>query len=771
MTGTLLDRLLDRRRAFAAVLAVLAGLLALSAGGGEGVEQALRGVRDRIRAHPASGQVAIVEIDSRSLREFATWPWPRHYHGALVDRLREAGVHSIGFDVDFSSSSNPADDAAFAAALARDQDGVMLAALRQQVAADSDEMVENVPIPALHDHAFLAAVNVIPDPDGQVRQMPLGLVIAGVPRPSLAALTAERDAASDGSFAIDYSIDPETIPRFSFVDVVTGRTPAAALRNKRIIVGATAVEIGDRYAVPGHGVIPGVVIQALGAETLLAGPPPAAASGVWPLLLAFATICATMWGDRRKLRAALFACGTAAVLALPLLGEQYWGLTLPLVPALAALVSFSVLALALHAGWRVRQRALVDSDTRLPNGRALALAADGTTPIVIARIERFAAIAAGIGPAATVNLIHRVADRLGFGHDRIIYRVDEAHLAWIEPADGAATLEQRIEGLAALMRTPIDCGRPIDVTLAFGIADPVAAGARQQIADAELAAERAARRGARWERFTGGDETDWHLSLLAELDLALAAERRTGQIWNAYQPKLDIASGRIVGAEALVRWNHPQRGAIPPDGFIPIVEAQGRARDLTLHVLRRALEDAAGWRAQGLTLGVAVNISATLLLDPAFAMVIEEEIAAARLPSDCVTLEVTESAAMKDSDAAVAALNSWRALGVQVSIDDYGTGQSSLAYLQTLPATELKIDKSFVTDLADNQRNAIMVRSTIALAHELGMKVVAEGIEDGECLARLAEMGCDTGQGWHIGKPMPAADFVALVEGERRAAA
>src|SRR5205085_9266644 len=129
----------------------------------------------------------------------ATWPWPRRYHGELVDRLRQAGAHSIGFDVDFSSRSNPVDDAAFAAALARADGGVMLAALRQQAAADSDDMVENVPIPELHDHAFLAAVNVIPDDDGQVRQVPLGLEIGGVPRPSLAALTAESAAAIDGS--------------------------------------------------------------------------------------------------------------------------------------------------------------------------------------------------------------------------------------------------------------------------------------------------------------------------------------------------------------------------------------------------------------------------------------------------------------------------------------------------------------------------------------------------------------------------------------------
>jgi EAL domain-containing protein (putative c-di-GMP-specific phosphodiesterase class I)/CHASE2 domain-containing sensor protein len=690
MSAALLDRLLDRRRAVAVALAVLAGLFAFSLGGGDGLEQALRGVRDSIRAHPASGEVAVVEIDSRSLRELATWPWPRRYHGALVDRLHQAGARTIGFDVDFSSHSNPVDDGAFAAALARADGGVMLAALRQQVAADSDEMVENVPIPELHDHAFLAAVNVIPDPDGQVRQMPLGLEIGGLPRPSLAALTAERDAAAEGAFPIDYSIDPATIPRFSFVDVVTGRVPAAALRGKRIIVGATAVEIGDRYAVPDHGVIPGVLIQALGAETLLAGPPPAAESAAWPLLLALACIFAAMRMRRRPLCAAILAGGTLAVLAVPLAGEQYWGLSFALVPALAALAAAVAATLALHTAWVFRCRALVDDATGLPNAAALTAAAARApaTPVVVARIERFAAIAAGIGPEMTINLIHRVADRLRFGQEGIVYRVDEGHLAWLEPADGAATLDARIEALAGLMRAPVDCGRPIDVALSFGIADPVPAGIRQQIADASLAAERAGQLGRRAERFAAGEETEWHLSLFAELDTALAS----GDIWNAYQPKLDIASGRILGCETLVRWNHPQRGPIPPDKFIPILEAQGRARDLTLHVLRRALEDAAGWRADGLELGVAVNISATLLLDPDFAALLETEIAAARLPAEQLTLEVTESAAMRDSETALAALHSWRALGVQISIDDYGTGQSSLAYLQTLPATELKID-------------------------------------------------------------------------------
>ncbi len=171
---------------------------------------------------------------------------------------------------------------------------------------------------------------------------------------------------------------------------------------------------------------------------------------------------------------------------------------------------------------------------------------------------------------------------------------------------------------------------------------------------------------------------------------------------------------------------------------------------------------------KGFPLGVAVNVSASLLADHAFIEEVGQIIQGSRLPSNRVTFEVTETAAMHSPERAIAALESWRGLGVSISIDDYGTGQSSLAYLQKLPATELKIDKSFVQTIGDDRRNAIMVRSTIALAHELGMKVVAEGVEDAACLALLAEMGCDTAQGYYIGRPVNA-DALAELLRERTA--
>ena len=758
------DVLLERRRALTAMASALLGLAVLAAGAGEGVDQALREGRDAIRAHAASGEVQIVEIDARSLNRLGRWPVPRHYHAMLVDRLNQSGARSIAFDVDFSATSTAPEDAALAAALERAGGSVILPTFRQHAGGSSSDSVDNIPATPFRDHAFLAGVNVIPDGDGYVRRLPLGVETLGVTRPSLPSIVAERQASAGESFAIDFSIDPASVPRHSFIDVVEGGVPAAAIAGKRIIVGATAIETGDRYAVPRHGVLPGVVIQALAAETLLAGPVPRDAGGLLPLLLALALIAGSLRAGRRPTRCAAFGTGAAAILALPLLAEWRFALSFQLAPALTALAAAASGAFALHIALRFRQRALVDVDTGLPNLAALEAdaAEQGAGLIVVARIDRFAAMAAGLGPAMTVNLVRRIAERLAFADGGRIYRVDEGSLAWIDGTAAGATLGERLDALSVVMRSPVDCGRPVDAMLNFGIAGPDAGGPKQQIANASLAAVHAARGGKHWERFTGeaSDETSWHLSLLSELDAAMAA----GLVWNAYQPKLDLRSGRIVGAEALVRWSHPTRGLIGPDQFIPLVEQHGRARDLTAHVLAGALDDAARWRRQGSDLGIAVNVSATLLADDAFVALVRAKLAGCAVPPDRITLEVTETAAMHDPELAIAALESWRGLGVQISIDDFGTGQSSLGYLQKLPATELKIDKSFVGAMVGDRRNAVLVRSTIAMAHELGLEVVAEGVETADCLAMLAEMDCDTVQGWLIGHPLAAEAFDELLK-------
>jgi EAL domain-containing protein (putative c-di-GMP-specific phosphodiesterase class I)/CHASE2 domain-containing sensor protein len=752
--------------------AALVGLAVFAGGGGSGLDRQLRDLRDGLRSHPASGQVEIVEIDEKSVAAIDKWPWPRGIHAAIVDRLHDAGARSIAFDVDFSSASTPADDAKLAAALARANGSVSLPTLHQYRSADdTSHFIDTQPNKLLRNNVFLSAVTVIPDADGYIRQMPLGMTTFDTPRPSLATLVAEKNAEVGRSYDIDYSVEPSTVPRISVIDLISGKIPARAIAGKRFIVGATAVEIGDRYSVPRHGVVAGVVIQALAAETLMEGPVPWTIGAGWTFVLALLTLILAARLRSAKLRAATYALGVLAMLAVPLVTEARFALSVSVAPALAALTVAILLSGAALAFERYLDKVLKDNATGLPNLGALEAAASQkpVASVVVARIDRFETIAAGLGPAATAILVQRVAERLRFARPGTeIYHVEAASLAWIEDPAEEATIEDRFDAIAAIMRPPVECGRPVDVVLAFGLACG-RLGARQLIANAGLAAVQAAQHGARWRRFIeeDGEAIDWQLSLLGELDAAMAE----GQLWNAYQPKLDIRTREVVAVEALVRWAHPTRGPIGPDNFIPVIEQAGRARDLTFHVLHQALDDALAWERSGHPIGVAVNVSATLLADHEFIEDVGRILESHALPISRVTIEVTESAAMDRPEQAIAALASWRALGVGISIDDYGTGQSSLGYLQKLPATELKIDKSFVQTIVTDSRNAIMVRSTVELAHQLGMKTVAEGIEDEACLQLLGEMGCDTGQGYHIGRPMPAAALGEfLTEDVRRAA-
>jgi EAL domain-containing protein (putative c-di-GMP-specific phosphodiesterase class I) len=419
----------------------------------------------------------------------------------------------------------------------------------------------------------------------------------------------------------------------------------------------------------------------------------------------------------------------------------------------------------------LRNARLVDPQSGLPNRRGFehATRASAVAAVTVLRITNYSDAAGVIGQARAAEMIHRVVDRLSVAGIASLYRLEEGVLAWTAQGGSTEARVHEIEGVAALLRPPVEVGgRQIELGCRFGLACDGQA-APEALADrAILAADHAVEKGTRWEIHDVALEQaqDWRLTLAGELDRALAA----GDVWVAYQPKLDIASGRVTAAEALVRWRHPERGPIPPDAFIPALEASGRILDLTLFVLRRAARDAAGWRAAGTPINVAVNVSALLTADAAFLAAVDALLEQGVIVPGMLTLEVTESATLADPERAIAALERIASRGIKLSIDDYGTGQSTLTYLKRLPAREIKIDKSFVLGLEGNRGDQAMVRSTIELAHELGYAVVAEGVETAAVLDMLAAMGCDTGQGWHIGKPVPAAEFAAAFVTARAAA-
>jgi EAL domain-containing protein (putative c-di-GMP-specific phosphodiesterase class I) len=239
-----------------------------------------------------------------------------------------------------------------------------------------------------------------------------------------------------------------------------------------------------------------------------------------------------------------------------------------------------------------------------------------------------------------------------------------------------------------------------------------------------------------------------------------------------YQPQVDLRSGAVRAVEALLRWPHPRLGLVPPLDFLGLAEEAGLMPSLTSLVLSRALGQCAAWWRAGTAVSVSVNISATNLLDPGFIDLVRGLLAANDLPASALILEITETTVLSDFEACRRVIAQLRDLGLDVSIDDFGAGFTSLAYLGSLAVRELKLDRSFITHLAgqSRDRDLALVRATIQLGHSLGLRVVAEGIEDGATYELLARAGCDLAQGFFISRPLPATHLALQREPEAEAA-
>jgi diguanylate cyclase (GGDEF)-like protein len=385
---------------------------------------------------------------------------------------------------------------------------------------------------------------------------------------------------------------------------------------------------------------------------------------------------------------------------------------------------------------------------------------EGTaTGVFVLDLDRFKEINDALGHPTGDRLLEQVGPRLraALGPDALVARIGGDEFGVLQPGlgdEGDALLVAH--SLLGALAEPFALE---DTTLhteaSIGVALHPAHGTRVstlvQRADVAMYDAKRAHTGA--ELYTEDDDPyrATRLMLLGELPRALAHD----ELVLHFQPKLCLATGRPVGAEALVRWQHPTRGLLMPADFVPLAEHTGLIHDLTLWVLERALDQCRRWRDEGLELQVAVNLSAANLLDARLPNDVARLIVAAGVPPSALALEITESVAMTDPTRAREVLGVLRSMRISLSVDDYGTGHASLAYLGRLPVTELKIDRAFVTDLARDATSAAIVRSTVELAHNLGLKVVAEGVEDDVALERLRAHGCDLAQGFLLSRPLP----------------
>ena len=441
--------------------------------------------------------------------------------------------------------------------------------------------------------------------------------------------------------------------------------------------------------------------------------------------------------------------------------------------------------IVLLASRRLRRQATHDALTGLPNRllleerleRALAMAerSDGEVAVLFIDLDRFKDINDTLGHSYGDELLRQVALRLG----DVVRRGDTlARLGGDEFAVLLPSVRDRehAEVLAARLRDALHrsfsaAGTTLDVEASIGVAMSPLHGTTPEalLASADIAMYSAKERKAGAVFFDPEDRvnTPTRLTILGDLRRALEADDQLGL---HYQPKYALDDERLIGVEALLRWNHPERGNIPPGDFIELAEGTGIILRLTEHVLRAALGQARRWVDEGHAIPIAVNLSTRCLLDPSFPDHVERLLAEHDVPASLLRLEITESAVMGDPARATDALRRLHDHGVGLSIDDFGTGYTSMAYLRRLPVDELKVDRSFVMSMTENEHDAVLVRTAIDLGHNLGLTVVAEGVEQADHVAALRALDCDVVQGYHYARPMPAADVTALLErGAQRA--
>jgi len=398
-------------------------------------------------------------------------------------------------------------------------------------------------------------------------------------------------------------------------------------------------------------------------------------------------------------------------------------------------------------------------------------AGGGLTAVLLLDLDRFQEVRNTFGHHTGDELLRRVADvlRCAVREQDTVARMGRDEFAVLLPdlvsAEEAEHIAHRLqEALASPVQLP-DMSLPVEASLGIAVAPADGTDAGLLLQRADIAMYQAKIKHTRTARYTPDSDTGGpeRLLLLSELRFALDLD----ELVVHFQPKVELATGRVRGVEALVRWQHPTRGLLFPDVFIPAAEQTGLIRPLALRVLDLSLAACATWRAAGLDLTVAVNLSARNLLDLSLAADVRDALARHGLPASALELEITESTAMADPVRALRVLTELDNMGVVLAIDDYGTGHSSLAYLQRLPVRHLKIDKSFVMTMATDSGNAVIVRSTVELARHLGLDVIAEGAEDLEVVRTLVGLGCHAAQGYALGRPAPAEaipELIATVE-------
>ena len=747
---------------------------------------ALRDLRFASDEQPTSEAFAFIDVDPKSLEAVGVWPWPRRIHAEVLTRLLDLGADTVAFDIDFSTASNPEDDAIFERALA-DAGGYAVLAGFRQLDAYGGDLGFTLPLDRFARYADLAFVNVATDSTGTVRKAPIAIPLNGNLIPSLPVMLAGVPVRVDRrEFVIDYAVDPATIPRISVAKLLDGSVDPALIAGRKVVVGASALELRDVMMTPKHGALPGAMIQLMAAESvrqgrMLLAPQLAETLALFAvlaiLLVALGPALATVPGLAAAIGGAILLEAVAFRL------QAVEGILLDTAGPQLALVLCVGMALALEAFEKrrllreaARQRTealerlahlaiydpLTDALTRQGFIERLAdLERDGR-PIALITIglDRFERINGALGYAVGDLVLKEIAGRLGQLQPAALGRIASENFA-VALRDTGIPVAALARTMMAALQSPMRvAGHEVMVSCHAGHLlwrpetddiEPAALIRRVEIAKSLAASS------ARVPELGFEGSMEERVTASRRLELALRDAIRNGHLGVGVQGQFDLATGRLVGGEALARWQDAQLGAVSPAQFVPLAEDTGLAVPLGAQIMMRACG-----RAKRLPSGcrIAVNVSPTQFELDDIPALVAQALEASDLSPDRLDIEITESVLLAATDSIIKSLHKIRDLGVGIALDDFGTGFSSLAYLTSMPITKLKIDQSFVRELPGDARSATVVAAILDLSRKLGLTVVAEGIETEEQAKWLRRNGCDIGQGYFFHRPELIDDFI-----------
>jgi diguanylate cyclase len=669
----------------------------------------------------------------------------------VLNTLSAMGAKSVHYDTYLRKTADAAGDQAMADALRAAKMPVTLP-VGVAVNPQTGKREEVASAPMFRSLAPEVSISANQNVFGYVTRLNYAYAIKGTPIPTMAAVIGAAASTKAGNFRLDYSYDTKTIKPISFVELMSGQADRREILGKTIIIAPTAPVIRDTVRFVGQEYLPGAYIHVIGAELLKEGTP--IHLGFIPfLIISFGVSFFALSGRQVAHKVGVSLVSFPLLFALGI-GFETMLFSVELLP------SFLLLGYAMIGGAWIefgRRRSNTNAVSGLSN--LAALRDDYQTRdaiLVTALVRNYDQISAVVSADEEPLLVAQIAKRLAVGSAGAkIYQADSGSFAWVIMGHAEQTITDQLSALHAMFLQPVAIGeRKIDLHVTFGLDDDRSRTFVNRFSSARLAAEQAAQAGRRWQYYDAENvsKSEWRLSLLGQLDLAI----ENGEIWVAYQPQLDLTTNQICAAEALVRWTHPTKGNIRPDEFVLAAEENNRIGKLTSFVLDKSLAAVAEISARhGQPFRIGVNMSARIFDQIDIVAEVKQMLSCHRVSPSSLVLELTETAALLDNGSALKILGDLREMGVGISLDDYGTGFSTLSYLRDVPANELKIDRQFVSAVATGSSDRLLVASTIELAHSLGMTVVAEGVEQEDTLKTLRNMGCDLVQGYLIGEPLP----------------